>query len=83
MRCASSAVQPTAEIWHYVNATLVVWVMRKYKRYRGAKIQAGRLIEVAGRIEADSGILADAIECIVIEWCEDDIVHRVAGGACA
>ncbi len=38
-----SALQP---IWHYVNATLVAWVMRKYKRYRGAKIQAGRLIEV-------------------------------------
>jgi RNA-directed DNA polymerase len=38
-----SALRP---IWHYVNATLVVWVMRKYKRYRGAKIQAGRLIEV-------------------------------------
>ena len=38
-----SALRP---IWHYVNATLVAWVMRKYKRYRGAKIQAGRLIEV-------------------------------------
>jgi hypothetical protein len=37
-----SALQP---IWHYVNATLVAWVMRKYKRYRGAKIRAGRLIE--------------------------------------
>ena len=37
-----SALRP---IWHYVNATLVAWVMRKYKSYRGAKIQAGRLIE--------------------------------------
>jgi hypothetical protein len=37
-----SALQP---IWHYVNATLVAWVMRKYKRYKDAKIQAGRLIE--------------------------------------
>jgi hypothetical protein len=39
----ASALRP---IWHYVNATLVAWVMRKYKRYRGAKIRAGRLIEV-------------------------------------
>jgi len=37
-----SALRP---IWHYVNATLVAWVMRKYKSYRGGKIQAGRLIE--------------------------------------
>jgi group II intron reverse transcriptase/maturase len=32
-------------IWNYVNATLGAWVMRKYKRYAGRKIQAGRLIK--------------------------------------
>jgi RNA-directed DNA polymerase len=35
---------PTAmhPLWRYVNATLVAWTMRKYKRYKGKKIQAGR-----------------------------------------
>lgn len=37
-----SALNP---IWRHVNATLVAWVMRKYKRYAGRKAQAGRLIE--------------------------------------
>lgn len=32
-------------MWKYVNATLVKWAMRKYKRYAGRKIQAGRMIE--------------------------------------
>ena len=32
-------------MWRYVNATLVAWAMRKYKRYAGRKIQAGRMIE--------------------------------------
>src|ERR1035437_1073434 len=27
-------------MWRYVNATLVAWAMRKYKRYAGRKIQA-------------------------------------------
>jgi len=31
-------------MWRYVNATLVAWAMRKYKRYAGRKTQAGRMI---------------------------------------
>jgi RNA-directed DNA polymerase len=41
VRYTPSAMNP---IWHYVNATLLAWVMRKYKRYAGQKIRAGRLI---------------------------------------
>jgi group II intron reverse transcriptase/maturase len=32
-------------IWHYINATLAAWVMRKYKRYARRKTQAELLIE--------------------------------------
>jgi hypothetical protein len=37
---------PTAmnPMWRYINATLVAWTMRKYKRYAGRKIQASQLI---------------------------------------
>jgi group II intron reverse transcriptase/maturase len=31
-------------VWKYVNATLIAWAMRKYKRYAGRKIAAGRMI---------------------------------------
>jgi len=31
-------------VWKYVNATLIAWAMRKYKRYNGRKIQAGQMI---------------------------------------
>ena len=41
-RYCPSAMYPT---WKYINATLVAWAMRKYKRYAGRKIQAGQLIE--------------------------------------
>ena len=34
-----------APIWKYTNATLVAWVMRKYKRYAGRKMQARQMIE--------------------------------------
>lgn len=37
-----SALKP---IWYYVNATLVAWVMRKYKRYAGRQVQASQMIE--------------------------------------
>jgi hypothetical protein len=37
-----SAMYP---MWGYVNATLVAWAMRKYKRYAGHKTQAGRMIQ--------------------------------------
>src|ERR1017187_2341637 len=33
-----------APIWKYTNATLVAWVMRKYKRYAGRKMQARQMI---------------------------------------
>ena len=39
----TSAMNP---IWYYVNATLIAWAMRKYKRYKRKKIQAGLMIEV-------------------------------------
>jgi len=32
-------------VWHYVNATLVAWVRRKYKRYRSKKLQASQLVK--------------------------------------
>jgi group II intron reverse transcriptase/maturase len=32
-------------VWHHVNATLVAWVRRKYKRYRGKKLQASQLVK--------------------------------------
>ena len=37
---------PTAmyPMWKYVNATLVAWAMRKYKRYEGRKIQASQML---------------------------------------
>ena len=37
---------PTAmyPLWKYVNATLVAWAMRKYKRYARRKIQASQMI---------------------------------------
>jgi hypothetical protein len=37
----SSAMKP---IWGYVNATLVAWAMRKYKRFARKKTQADRWI---------------------------------------
>ena len=40
-RFCPAAMDP---VWRYINATLVAWVMRKYKRYAGRKIQASQLI---------------------------------------
>jgi group II intron reverse transcriptase/maturase len=37
-----SAMDP---VWKYVNATLVAWAMRKYKRYKGRRIEAARMIK--------------------------------------
>ena len=31
-------------VWKYVNATLIAWAMRKYKRYNRRKIQAGQMV---------------------------------------
>jgi len=31
-------------LWRYVNATLVAWAMRKYRRYEGRKTKAGQMI---------------------------------------
>jgi group II intron reverse transcriptase/maturase len=33
-------------VWQYVNSTLVAWVMRKYKRFKGRKIQAAQMIKI-------------------------------------
>ena len=32
-------------MWKYINATLVAWARRKYKRHAGRKTQAGRMIQ--------------------------------------
>jgi group II intron reverse transcriptase/maturase len=40
-RYSPAALHP---VWRYVNETLIAWAMRKYKRYAGRKIQAGRMI---------------------------------------
>jgi group II intron reverse transcriptase/maturase len=40
-RYCPSALDP---VWRYVNATLVAWVKRKYKRYKGRKTQASLMI---------------------------------------
>ena len=40
-RYCPSALGP---MWRYVNATLVAWVERKYKRYKGRKTQASLMI---------------------------------------
>jgi len=40
-RYTSSALHT---FWRYINAQLVAWVMRKYKRYRRRKIKASRLL---------------------------------------
>jgi RNA-directed DNA polymerase len=37
-----SALQP---VWRHFNKTLVAWAMRKYRRFKGHKIQASRFIE--------------------------------------
>jgi group II intron reverse transcriptase/maturase len=34
-----------APMWRYLNQALVAWAMRKYKRYRGRKIQTCRMVE--------------------------------------
>jgi RNA-directed DNA polymerase len=41
-RYSPAAMDP---VWHYVNATLVAWVRRKYKRYKGKKEQASLLVK--------------------------------------
>jgi group II intron reverse transcriptase/maturase len=40
-RFCPSAMSP---MWNYINATLIAWVMRKYKRYAGRKTQASQMI---------------------------------------
>jgi len=41
-RYSPAAMDP---VWHYVNATLVAWVRRKYKRYNGKKERASLLVK--------------------------------------
>ncbi len=40
-RYCPSALYP---MWKYINATLVAWAMRKYKRYAGRKTRAGQMM---------------------------------------
>jgi len=41
-RYATSALYP---LLRYVNQTLVAWVMRKFKRFKGHKIQASQFLQ--------------------------------------
>jgi hypothetical protein len=49
-RFAPSALFP---VLRYVNLTLVAWAMRKFKRFRGRKIRAGRFFERLSREHSD------------------------------
>lgn len=49
-RFAPSALYP---VLRYVNLTLVAWAMRKFKRFRGRKVRAGRLFERLSKERAD------------------------------
>ena len=45
-----SALYP---LLRYVNHTLVAWAMRKFKRFKGRKILAGRFFERLARERSD------------------------------
>jgi len=50
-RCyAPSALYP---LLRYVNLTLVAWAMRKFKRFKGHKIRAGRFLERLAKDRVD------------------------------
>jgi RNA-directed DNA polymerase len=49
-RYAPSALAP---VLRYVNHTLRAWVMRKFKRFKGHKVRAGRFLESLARANAD------------------------------
>jgi len=63
-RFSPTAMHP---VWNYVNATLVAWVMRKYKRYMGRKTRASQLI----------GSIAIKRPELFVHW------HRSSAGAFA
>jgi hypothetical protein len=50
-------------LWKYVNATLIAWAMRKYKRYNGRKIQAGQMI----------GSIADKRWKLFVHWHQSTV----------
>jgi RNA-directed DNA polymerase len=49
-RYAPSALYP---LLRYVNHTLVAWAMRKYKRFKGRTIRAGRFFERLAQVRSD------------------------------
>lgn len=49
-RFAPSALYP---VLRYVNLTLVAWAMRKFKRFKGRKVRAGRFFERLSKERAD------------------------------
>ena len=49
-RYAPSALSP---LLRYVNHTLVAWAMRKYKRFKGRTIRAGRFFERLATVRSD------------------------------
>ena len=59
-RYSPAAMHP---MWKYVNATLVAWAMRKYKRYAGRKIQAGQMI----------GSIANKRRRLFVHWHQSSV----------
>ena len=49
-RYSPSALYP---LFRYVNMTLLVWVQRKFKRYKGHKVRAAHLLEKLARTSPD------------------------------
>jgi hypothetical protein len=49
-RYAPSALYP---VLRYVNLTILVWAMRKFKRYKGHKIRASQFLQRLARKRAD------------------------------
>ena len=49
-RYAPSALYP---LFRYVNLTILVWAMRKFKRYKGHKIRASQFLQRLARKRAD------------------------------
>ena len=49
-RCTPSAL---SALFRYVNLTLLVWVRRKFKRYKGHKVRAAGFVEKLARTRPD------------------------------
>jgi RNA-directed DNA polymerase len=50
-------------VWKHVNAALIAWAMRKYRRYAGRKMQAGQMI----------GSIADKRRRLFVHWHQSPV----------